>query len=302
MLCMLSSDALAAPWKFQTVEGDGGVPLNVATAGDPLAPAILFVHGLAQSHYSFVRQLDSGLADRFFLVAFDLRGHGGSGKPWQAAAYRSPEVWARDVAAVMQATGLRKPVMVAWSYGTMVAMDYVRVFGTASLAGIVLTGGLGGLPPPVMPAPGAAPPDPAMLEAFQRNRSQQLSPNLVDNIEVIARTAGLLTAAPVVEPQRRYFESISLMFPAYARREIQARSMDNRDLVEKLRLPVLLSLGERDFNPGQVDAARALAKEHANIAVSVYEGTGHSVFLEQPARFNEELESFARRVQAVAER
>lgn len=299
LLTMVLSVALLAPnvsanaWHYLQVEGEGGVPLNVATAGNPGAPAILFIHGLAQSHYSFVRQLDSGLAKDHFLVAFDLRGHGGSGKPWQVEAYRDPQVWARDVDAVIRATNLVKPVVVAWSYGTMVAMDYVRVFGVDRLAGLVLTGGFGGLQVPGVST--SRTPDAAAVAQFTRNRDQQLSRNLVDNIEVSARTAPMLTATPVPEPQRHYFESIALMFPAYARRAIQARSFDNQDLRDRLPLPVLLALGEKDFNVGQLEAARELARSRSHITVSSYENAGHSAFFEQPERFNAELAAFVRR-------
>ena len=42
---------------YRIVAGEGGVPLNVATAGDPAKPAILLVHGIGQSHVSFEQQL-----------------------------------------------------------------------------------------------------------------------------------------------------------------------------------------------------------------------------------------------------
>ena len=55
------------------------------------------------------------------------------------------------VAAVIAATKARRPVLVAWSYGTLVAMDYVREFGIAGLAGLNLTGALGALRPVKLP-------------------------------------------------------------------------------------------------------------------------------------------------------
>ena len=277
-----------ADWDYRTVEGAGGVPLNVVTAGDPAKPAILLIHGFGQSHYSFVLQLDSGLADDYYLVSFDLRGHGGSGKPWAVEDYSESAVWARDVDAVIEATGLDRPLVVAWSYGTMVAMDYIREFGDESIAGILMTGGQGALTPFRMPS-GDDDPD---AKEFAQIRELQSSPDLIDYIRAGERVIPLLTATPLPEQQRQLFQAIGLMLPPYVRRAMAHRTLDNQDMVGQLSLPLLFCLGEKD-NPFQLDDARELAASHDNMSLTVYEGAGHSVFVEQPERFNAELRRFA---------
>lgn len=286
-----------ADWDYRTVEGAGGVPLNVVTAGDPASPAILLIHGFGQSHYSFVLQLDSGLADDYYLVSFDLRGHGGSGKPWAAEDYSESEIWARDVAAVIEATGLDRPLVVGWSYGTMVAMDYVREFGDEGIAGILLTGGQGALRPLKMPSGD----DDADAEEFAQIRELQSSPDLIDYIRAGERVIPLLTATPLPEQQLHLFRAIGLMLPPYVRRAMAHRTLDNQDMVDQLSLPVLFCLGEKD-NPFQLDDARELAASHDNMSLTVYEGAGHSVFVEQPERFNAELRRFAEQTLSAATR
>jgi non-heme chloroperoxidase len=96
----LPTSGLKAP-RFSYVPGAHGVPLSVAETGHPDALGVLFIHGLGQSHLSFSAQLESPLAERFHLVAFDLRGHGNSGKPWEASAYSESRAWADDVAAML---------------------------------------------------------------------------------------------------------------------------------------------------------------------------------------------------------
>ncbi len=283
-----------ADWDYRTVEGAGGVPLNVVTAGDPASPAILLIHGFGQSHYSFVRQLNSDLADDYFLVTFDLRGHGASGKPWDAEDYSEHTVWAEDVAAVVSATGIERPVVVAWSYGTMIAMDYIREHGVAGIAGIVFTGGQGGLMPLRMP--GTDDPDMAELGAI---RELQQSPDLIDNIRAGERVIDLLTASPLPGPERELFRSLGLMVPAYVRRAMVHRTLDNQDLVDRLSLPVLFALGAED-NPFQLEDAAEIAASRENVSLVVYEGAGHSVFIEQPQRFNAELRRFAEQTRPAA--
>ena len=275
-----------ADWNYQTVDGAAGVPLNVVTVGDPSSPGILFIHGIGQSHYSFVRQLNSDLTEDFFLVAFDLRGHGASAKPWLAEDYRS-DTWAEDVAAVIKATHLRRPVLVAWSFGTLVAMDYIRKFGVTDLKGLILTGALGALRPFRMPTV-----DDAAAAEFARLRELQLSSSLLDNIQASGGMVQLLTAKPVTEEERRLFEAVTLMLPKYARQAMTQRTFNNQDLLERLTLPLLLSLGEED-NPIQLEDGAAMAADHDNITLSAYENAGHSVFFEQPDRFNAELRRFA---------
>ena len=65
----------------QWVRTPDGVDISVREWGNPEGWPILFVHGLAQSHLSFLPQFASELADRHRLVAYDLRGHGESAKP-----------------------------------------------------------------------------------------------------------------------------------------------------------------------------------------------------------------------------
>ncbi len=72
------------------------------------------------------------------MVTMDLRGHGASENLQPPRSYSDDTLWADDVAAVMDATGLQKPVVVAWSYAGRVITDYVRHRGTERAAGINL--------------------------------------------------------------------------------------------------------------------------------------------------------------------
>ncbi len=279
-----------APYSFRTVEGAGGVPLNVVTVGDPNNPPILFVHGLAQSYLSFEPQFRSELAARYFLVGFDLRGHGNSGKPWDRAAYSSDAIWGEDVERVVRALQLRRPVIVGWSYGTLVAVDYLRRAGAESVAGVVLVGAYGGLTPP----PNMSAPPPAMAQ----NRLRQMSPDLAHNFAAAQFTVGLLTAEPMPPDWSARTAAIALLLPRVAREGMFMRRLDSRDLLPGLAgVPFLVNVGTKDISTPE-GAARELAKQLPKATVSVYEGVGHSPFVERPDRFNRELAEFAARAVA----
>jgi pimeloyl-ACP methyl ester carboxylesterase len=49
-----------------------------------------------------------------------------------------------------------------------------------------------------------------------------------------------------------------------------------------------------DDNSGMLKDAQALSKSYSNVRLSVYTDAGHSVFYEQPERFNTELHNFVK--------
>lgn len=294
LLCAGAAGALdAADLRFRTVEGAGAVPLNVVEAGDASKPGILLIHGIGQSYLSFEKQLRSPLADEFHLVAFDLRAHGNSGKPWQPEAYQDTAIWAEDVRRVMDATGLQRPVLLGWSYGTLVSADYLRHVGTGNLSGVVLVGALGGLtaPPPTFDSP-------QTRELMARSRARQGSRDLEENMAAAVSTLSSLTGIPMPPDWRERTLMMMTMVPAYARPYLWLRNVDNRDVVAKIDVPLLLIGGSKDVS---VDAgqARELAARVRQGSVSIYDGIGHSPFAEDPERFNRELGEFARRALAA---
>ena len=122
------------------VTGGGGARLHVVEIGNSGGRPLVFLHGFSQSWLAWQRQMRSTLADDYRLVALDLRGHGRSDKP--AAGYADTALWAEDVAAVLRELMLEQPVLIGWSYGTIVILDYLRVFGEDSVAGIGIVGGI----------------------------------------------------------------------------------------------------------------------------------------------------------------
>ena len=120
---------LTGQGRVRTVRGGGGLHLHVREWGNPDGPPILLIHGWSQNLLCWARQYESDLAEEFRLVAFDLRGHGKSEAPLEPEHYASDELWADDLAAVIEELDLVRPVLVGWSYGSFVIGDYVRRYG-----------------------------------------------------------------------------------------------------------------------------------------------------------------------------
>ena len=105
LILLLSLTSLAAQAREWRVTAPDGVVLAVQEQGNPRGVPIVFIHGLLGSRLNWDAQLTSADLSRFRLITYDLRGHGLSGKPSDAAAYREGRRWADDLAAVIAATG-----------------------------------------------------------------------------------------------------------------------------------------------------------------------------------------------------
>ena len=284
-LLLLFGSAAAAEIRYRVIDGAGGVPLQIAAAGPDDAPGVLFIHGSGLSSSSWQQQLESPqLNGRFHLVAFDLRGHGNSGKPIGADDYDDARIWADDVAAVMAATGLRKPVVVAWSLGGYIAMDFLRHYSADRFAGLIMVGSNGGL----LPFPAA---DPESAEEIARVNALTMSPNAGDRLAGARAVVDRMIAAPVPQEIIEREMAAMLSVTPYYRTVMRGRSLDNADLKPQLTMPMLFIVGEKEsfIRP---ETIRTLADSIPGARLSVYPDTKHMPFIEQQQRFDSELAAF----------
>jgi non-heme chloroperoxidase len=122
--------------KSVAVKTPDGLTISAQEWGNQAGPEIIFIHGFSQSHLSWIKQVTSDLAKDFHMVTYDLRGHGSSDKPLEPERYKDSKAWGDELQAVMDATGLKRPVLVGWSYGGLIMADYLKTHGTAKLAGL----------------------------------------------------------------------------------------------------------------------------------------------------------------------
>ena len=114
-----------------------GVDIHAVVGPARKAPAVLLLHGYPQTHVIWHR-VAPRLAERFNVVASDLRGYGDSGKPPSAADHApySKRAMAADQVALMRALGFERFHLVGHDRGGRVghrmAMDHPA--SVASLA------------------------------------------------------------------------------------------------------------------------------------------------------------------------
>jgi non-heme chloroperoxidase len=268
-------------FKAVSVKTPDGLTISAQDWGNPNGPEILFIHGFSQSHLSWIKQVtNSDLAKEFHMVTYDLRGHGNSDKPFEPERYKTGKYWAEELQAVMDATGLKRPVLVGWSYAGRVMADYLTILGSAKLAGLnYVDAGQKG--------------DPSFFGPNLRNLPLMASEDLATNI---AATRAFLHDCFSIQPSQEEYEvmlAFNMMVPPKVRLGMSNRPLQVDDMLRSLRLPALVTHGAEDKNSNLI-AAEYTAKMISGAKLSVYQGIGHSPFFEDAPRFNGELAAFVR--------
>ncbi|WGF88889.1 alpha/beta fold hydrolase [Marinivivus vitaminiproducens] len=270
---------------FSAVSTDG-LRLAVQAYGSPADPAIVLVHGLNQSRLSWDRQIKSALVDRFRVITYDLRGHGDSDRPADLAAYADGTRWGDDLAAVIEAAGVARPVVAGWSLGGFVIGEYLAKRGGDGLAGVNLINAVVGF-------------EPSLFRPTNIFGPLMASEDFATRVQA---TRDFLAACFAVPPPREEFERM-LVFNGMVPREVQialGRFESESETLARgyrsLQAPVLVTFGQADRLVGvpMVDRTRALVPQ---AEASWYEGIGHTPFYENAERYNRELAAFAEQVQ-----
>ncbi len=269
--------------RLHRIEGGNGLPLLVAEGGRADGPPILLLHGFSQCHLCWYRQFEGRLADRYRLIAPDLRGHGGSAKPEDPAAYSDSRLWADDLAATITTLELTRPVIVAWSYGGAAVGDYLRHHGAEALAGINFVGAVIKLGPDAVPLLG-----PDLLESTPGLLSSDPGKNVVAARRFVRGTS----SGPMGREDHDMALASTMMVPPTIRRFVLGRKEDYDEILATLSLPVLVTAGMSDamVSPRM---AEHIAEIVPRARLSRYPAVGHAPFLEARDRFDRELAEFA---------
>ena len=268
------------------VEGGGGTKLFVEAIGNPANPPILFIHGFSQCRLAWDRQFEVPLAADFYLVRLDLRGHGLSDKPRDAAAYQNGKHWADDIHAVIQALGLKRPALSGWSYGGYIICDYVRHYGQEAIGGLHFVAAvteLGSDEASQMLGPALLALAPALL-----------SNNAAESSLALGSLVDLLTHDELDPHDFYFFLGFNAAVPPLVRQAMFDRKLDNRGVLRGLKVPVLITQGQEDQLV--LTAAADFIAGHIPHASRVdYPRCGHAPFFEVADQFNRDLAAFARR-------
>lgn len=163
-------------------EGFAGVRLAAEEFGSPDNPAILLVHGGAQSHWVW-RHTVRGLEDAGrYVISLDLRGHGES--DWAPDGRYDLDAYARDIRAVL-ADMPSRPIVVGSTLGAMAAMAALEGTGDRLASGLIL----------IEPGPWTPTSRASEIEAEMRRQAEGFD-TLEDVADAVAVSSSARRSAP----------------------------------------------------------------------------------------------------------
>ncbi len=255
-----------------------GIVLNVRDEGAG-RPPLVFIHGMMCSGRFFDAQVPY-FSGRYRVVVPDLRGHGNSDKPLSGYTVSN---YATDLRSIIEEIGLERPVLVGWSMGSMVAYEYLKLFGQEDIAGLVVVD---------------QPPSDFAWDGYQFGfftvevLGQTLEHIQMHQRELAEQLADLMLHAPSPEVTGWIVEELMKVPPVIASTALVDQTVrDYRPFLPEIKCPTLVLFGE-DPKLTSPDAGRYIAEEIPNATYQGFANSSHCPFFEEPEAFNESLDRF----------
>ena len=256
-----------------------GISVNYTLDGPAGAPVVTLSHSLAADLAMWDPQL-TALTERYRVLRYDTRGHGGTDAP--AGAYTLEQL-AEDARALLQALGIARTHWIGLSMGGMIGQTLAL-----SSPGLFLSLALCDTSSRV-PAEAR----PVWQERIKTAETQGMGP-LVE--PTIARwfTAPFREQRPdVVDPVRTRIRTTSPRGYAGCCHAISA--LDLIDRIAAIKLPTLIVVGEEDQGT-PVAASQAIQAKIAGSQLEIIKSAAHLSNLEQPETFTRIVTSFLGRL------
>lgn len=250
-----------------------GVRIRYVEQGNPNGKPVILLHGITDSAFSFSRVMPLLDLGKFRVLALDQRGHGESDKPNDGYALTN---FAADVAAFMDAAGIRRATIVGHSMGSFVAMQ-TAISYPQRVDGLVLVGS-------------ATTVDTDFGREFKNTVDGLNDPIALDFVREFQKST-LYREVPA-----NFFEQAvqeSLKVPANVWKKALDGLISSRiaDELDKIKVPVLVIWGDKENIFPRSEQDKLISKLW-QAKLKVYTNAGHSPNWEYPELFARDLEEF----------
>jgi len=248
-----------------------GVVLSILESGGEYADSnklkIVMVPGWSMPASIWQHQL-AEFGRSYHTLAIDPRGQGESQVPTDGF---TAERRASDLKELLDP--LSNVLLIGWSLGAIESLQYVHMFGAGQLAGMVLVDSSVGEEP--APAPGDT-----FLQALRDNRDETLD-GFVRAIFKSARSNPEIAA--MVDGAKRISveQSIALLSYPFPRTHW-------KEIAHAFTKPLLYVV-----TPQFAEQAANLQKNRPGTEVEIFVESGHTLFVDEPERFNALIRRFA---------
>ena len=254
-----------------------GGRITYREAGDGLP--LVFLHGINIHSGIWMNQFDH-FANKYHVIAWDAPSYGGS-----AAREADVGVYAGALCELLDALGLDKVILVGHSMGGIIGGGFASQF-PERLAALVLSCTHTGA---------AKPKGQPLLDRYQQRIDERAKYDPLDygRLQAAKMTTDATPKELTEEIAVIVSETSGESFAANAR---MGQEADNRDGLARLTAPTLIVNGAGD-RLGPSDGQKTLLATMPHAHQIVFEHCGHSPYLEDPAAYNEALETFFTKAQ-----
>lgn len=272
----------------KTFKTSDGVELSYISAGR--GKSIVLIHGWSQSAEQFKYQIPA-FAERYHVIALDLRGHGESEKV--TYGYRISRL-SKDIQELIGVLQLEKPHLLAHSMGCAVIWSYLDLFGSDGIERLVLVD--------QSPLYTSRPhwDSQEMEETGAIVTSEQLN-EVVHALEsgeaeeITRKTLASMVTNAMSTEEFEWMVRCNFRCPRSLAATLLYNQfhMDWRDQIVKIRKPTLIVAGRKSVIPwkSQVWINKSIPDSELEIFEEA-EGGGHFMFIENPEKFNQRVLQF----------
>ena len=268
--------------RAEYIEVEPNVRLHITDAGE--GRPIVLIHGWPLSDEMYEYQYNDLINKNFRVIGITLRGFGKSDKPYKAYNY---DIHASDIKKVLIKLDIKDAVLAGFSMGGAIAIRYVSAYKGAHVSKLVLCG--------------AAAPVWTQRDDFKFNLPKSAVDDLIalnykDRPKLLSDFAKIFSATETSlnEGIGSWLNGICLSASSYATAQclIALRDTDLRSDLVNIKIPTLIMHGKKD-KICSFDLAGLMKTGISDSHIVAFENSGHSMFLEETHKFNEELIKFA---------
>jgi len=265
------------PWKdMEQKVGDIKIHYIEAGAGDR---AMVFVPGWTMTAEVWREQIPYFAARDFRVLAIDPRSHGQTTRTEDGNTYYQQ---AADLLAFLRALRIDRPVLVGWSAGVAVLLEYLAGEEVRIPERIVLVdGGVMGFKGDDYPSGMTMQQARSVLLSIQDSRAK-FTEQFVKGMFKTPQTASLLAEITQASMKVPTGTMVSLWMDLF--------TGDRRPVLARVRVPTLIVMAQDNRLLGEY-----LQSKINGSRLEVIEGAGHALFLDKPQAFNQILEDFVGR-------
>jgi pimeloyl-ACP methyl ester carboxylesterase len=277
-----NDNQLAGMARAEYIEVEPNVRLHITDAGE--GRPIVLLPGWPLSDEMYEYQYNDLINKNFRVIGITLRGFGKSDKPYGSYSY---DVHASDIKKILNKLEIEDAVLGGFSMGGAIAIHYAAADNGAHVSKLALFG--------------AAAPVWTQRKDFPYNLPVSAVDDLIalnyhDRPKLLSDFAKIFSATEnsLNEGIGSWLNGICLSASSHAMAQclIALRDTDLRSDLVRINIPTIIMHGKKD-KICSFDLAEQMKTGISDSHIIAFENSGHSLFLEERKKFNEELIKFA---------